>query len=146
MKLWTDKKLHKLTDRVDQLTVQVQQMGAQMSELGQRIDQTRGSIDQLVDLIRTNLSQSEGVMTPSQQHDRQQHDRQLSDLLNRFNQIEQQMLHLSNRVNYLESRNATSMFPQTQPVFSEDEIEDEPDEILWDFMEPAATDESTKPA
>ncbi len=125
---WTSKKLNRLADGVDQLMAQVQQMQLQIVHLSDRVDRTCNSLDRLVNALQNAKStQPEPIETPA------------NDALNsRMQQMEQQLHQLSDRVKSLERRELTLSPPQLQPVLIEDDdVEDEPDEILWDFLEPS---------
>jgi CII-binding regulator of phage lambda lysogenization HflD len=135
---WNDEKLNKLAEIVNHLAGQLQQISNQVTQLGYRVEQMRSSVDHLVSVIETySFPQQEVVSrTPNLQK---------QDWLDRLTQLEEQVNHLSNRIKYLERQDAAFKMP-IQPTFvvDEDEIEDEPDEILWDFMEPSTQDKRSQ--
>lgn len=136
-KRWTKKKLNRLADVVSQLTIQVQQMQLQMVQLSDRVDRTCHSLDGLVNALQQGpAKQPEPNPSPT--------DAALTNaaLNARFQQMEQQIQQLGDRVKALERRELTMLPPPIQPpvqpmLMEDDDIEDEPDEILWDFLEPS---------
>jgi hypothetical protein len=130
---WTDERLDKLADGMERLIGQLHrvshQMSDQISQLGNRIEQTCDRVDALIEGKQDN-DPSRPAAPPSH-------------LLDRLTVLESQMQQLMQRVQYLERREVSQLAIQVQPrgVAAEDEmdddVEDEPDEILWDFFNPS---------
>lgn len=131
---WTDERLDKLADGVERLVGQLEQLGEQIRLLGNRIEQTCDRVDALVE-GKPDRNQSAPAVAP-------QPSSQSSPLSGRVTTLEAQMQQLTQRVQYLERREVVHLAAQVQPipVIGEDEddgVEDEPDEILWDFFDPS---------
>lgn len=130
---WTDDKLDTLADTVDRLANQVQQLSFQMEQVGARLERTTQSLDALVNAIatdRASLTEAKPDRLPTPDPK--------ADWSSRLTLLEGQMQHLTQRIQYLEQRErAVNTVPATPIVLIEDDdMEDTPDEILWDFMEP----------
>lgn len=130
---WTDDKLDTLADTVDRLVNQVQQLSFHMEQVGARLERTTQSLDALVNAIATDRAslteaKPDRLPTPDPR----------ADWSSRLTLLEGQMQHLTQRIQYLEQRErAVNTVPATPIVLIEDDdMEDTPDEILWDFMEP----------
>lgn len=124
---WTNERLNQLADSVERLTDLVQQMGSQIGQLGQRVEQTRSSVDDLVNVVTISMPPTFRAPANLNPPDKQ---------LDRLAALEQQMQQLTQRVKSLEQQLVSVPSPMTVPLELDEEIEDEPDEILWDFIEP----------
>lgn len=137
MERWTDQKLDKLADAVERLADQMQQMHRQIGHLGNRVEQTCTSADSLVAVISTQPMPLETTYLADAS------DVPPTDWLDRLATLEQQVLQLTEQVKHLERRAAANLNPSitlagpTAP-FVDDDVDDEPDEILWDFIEPTS--------
>lgn len=114
--------LSQIATQVSQLAAQLQQIGLQLNALGQQVAQNQVAVEQAAVNQTANS-------TPQ------------PELLERFASLEELVQKLSIRVNMLERREVAftaPLQPAVQPAVELDEdTEDEPDEILWDFIEPA---------
>jgi hypothetical protein len=142
---WTDERLDKLADGVEQVVGQLDRLGNQISLLGNRIEQTCNRVDAFVESKHDSIQSS--PLTDKQLSDQfsTQSNHQSSPLLDRVTTLESQMQQLMQRVQYLERREVAHLTAQVQAVTGvgavgddeDDGIEDEPDEILWDFFDPS---------
>jgi chromosome segregation ATPase len=110
--------LSQIATQVSQLAAQLQQIGLQLNALGQQVAQNQVAVEQAaVDQTANSTPQPE--------------------LLERFASLEELVQKLSIRVNMLERREVAFTAPLQPAVELDEDTEDEPDEILWDFIEPA---------
>jgi outer membrane murein-binding lipoprotein Lpp len=129
---WTDQKLDKLADIVDRLVSQADRLSSQIDQLGSRLERTADSIDALIGVVQPQMgSVPEAVANPTDP----QTDPSI-DWVARVSALEAQVQQLAQRVQGLERNQFISHVPHSGITLEEEEIEDEPDEILWDFMEP----------
>lgn len=141
---WTDQRLDKLAESMERLIGQLHLLGNQISQVGNRVEQTCNRVDTFVDLGRADPSPSADSNHPAPNRHRSveqtvgQTVDQSSYPLDRLTALESQMQQLTQRVQYLERREVV-LSPQVLPALAveEEDIEDEPDEILWDFLDPA---------
>lgn len=123
---WTDDKLDKLANVVNQLVNQVQQLTHQSSQLGAQLERTTQSLDALVSAMTVDR----GSLTKPQSFKPE------TDWLSRLTMLEELVHHLTQRIQYLERRELAVSTVPAPALIEDDDIEDAPDEILWDFMEP----------
>ncbi len=131
---WTEERLSRLAD-------QVEQIGSQLGELGNRVEQICGSVDRLVALMTTSLP---AASTSAKEIASPPEPLQLS--LTRLTALEAQVQQLTQRLSDLERQHVTQVAESSAQErtsliglaeLEDEEIDDEPDEILWDFMEPS---------
>lgn len=133
---WTDQKLDKLADIVDRLVRQVDRLSSQIDQLGSRLERTADSVDALIGVIQPQMgSSSEAITHPTDPPTDPSIDPSI-DWATRVSALEAQMQQLTQRVQGLERSQFISHVPRSGIPLEEEEIEDEPDEILWDFIEP----------
>lgn len=134
---WTDARLDKLADGVEKLIEQLHQVSDQISDQitqnGSRIERTCERVDAFIEGKHDDERSSSASVEPAH-------------LLDRLTVLESQMQQLMQRVQYLERREVSQLAIQVQPgIMAEetesndidDDVEDEPDEILWDFFDPS---------
>jgi hypothetical protein len=140
---WTD-------ERLNHLATQVEKISIELSQLGQRVEQVCSSVDRLVTAITVSPTVtaptvvptgSTGLQKPVQlmnQLSAQVPIPQSQEWLSRLSALEAQVQQLTQQLGYLERRLPAGItVGMTAPALVEEEdIDDEPDEILWDFMEP----------
>jgi chaperonin cofactor prefoldin len=143
MEQWTDERLNKLANTVERLAEQMQQMHQRIDQLGDQIEQTCSNADSLMTAISTQPMLVETTYLDDSS------DSPSVDWVARLATVEQQMQQLTEQIKHLERRLTANFNPSnlnlanfnrsvpTAP-FAEDDVDDEPDEVLWDFIEPTS--------
>lgn len=144
MEQWTDERLDKLANTVERLAEHMQQMHHQIEQLGNRVEQTCSRADSLVAAISSQPMPLETIYVADPSDGLPP-----ADWFTRLATVEQQMQQLTEQIKHLERRFAATLKPSNlncsnfnlsvpTPPFGEDDVDDEPDEILWDFIEPSS--------
>lgn len=116
-----------LANTVSQIARQLQQIGLQLNALGRQVAQEQTALEQ--------ISQAQPSVPQT-------------ELLERFASLEDLVQQLNIRVQALERREvafAAPLLPDAELEATEADTEDEPDEILWDFIEPVVPGSESKP-
>lgn len=137
---WSDKRLSQLADLIERLATQVQQLHGQVGQVSQQVEQTCLRVDQLTATIRSsNASSNASPAVSGATPDVFASVDTARTISNDLMRLEARLEQLDRRVKGLEHPPVAA--PLLQPAVvahtDDDEIEDEPDEVLWDFLDPA---------
>jgi phage shock protein A len=149
-KRWTHKKLNQLADLVEVLALQVQQMQGQIGLLSHQVEQTCLRLDRLTEVMHaadvtqptpaiesTSITESDSSRLTRIEFKLNQIELRLNQGELRLNRGDGRLDRLEARLQVLEGRQeqVASVLPPIR-MDDSDEIEDEPDEVLWDFLDP----------
>lgn len=128
-KQWTNKKLSKLAETVSQFASQLELLQEQVSQMNQTVAYSSGRIDTLIQVLagQSDLPSDPAIRTEAVVE---------SD---RLEAITTQVQQLNYRLQILERRELSQAAVGLLESIEDEEIEDEPDEVLWDFIEPGAS-------